>query len=249
MLAALLPSAAFAATSPVPKLQEAEYVQALRSELNRYPRVRPALAAKLILVESRGRLDTPDGAAGEIGAMQIRPQTFAYVSRNILHRKDGELNPRHPHHNLAAGVALLNWLLARYDHNESLALIAYNAGIGTADRAKRTIAQGKKARIPATTAAYLRTILSVSAHPAGPQPLVALAEHPQTRSAARRSQSLGGPRFLATKVFSKESLQKHLISSAVLHLHRPLLFDALARTENSRKTSKRETVLLAENSA
>ncbi|MEO5923295.1 MAG: lytic transglycosylase domain-containing protein [Bryobacteraceae bacterium] len=161
-LAVLWTCIATASGTPAPKLQEAEYVQALQAELAHYPRVRPDMAAKLILVESRGQIEVADGSHGEIGAMQIRPQTFAYVTRNILHKKEGELNPRRHKDNLAVGVALINWLLKRYDHNESLALIGYNAGIGTADRARRKIARGEKARIPATTRAYLRTILGPS---------------------------------------------------------------------------------------
>ncbi len=158
----LLPCMLFGSATRAPKFREADYVQALQTELQRYPSIRPEMVAKLILVESRGHIEVADGAHGEIGAMQIRPQTFAYVERNILHKKQGSLNPRRHQDNLVVGVALLNWLLKRYNHNESLALIGYNAGIGTADRAKRKIARGEKPRIPPTTRAYLRTVLGTT---------------------------------------------------------------------------------------
>ena len=183
-----------------PKLQEAEYVQALQAELHHYPSIRPAMAAKLILVESRGHIEVADGSHGEIGAMQIRPETFAYVERNILHKKVGSLNPRRHKDNLAVGVALINWLLKRYNQNESLALIGYNAGIGTADRVKRKLARGQKARIPATTRAYLRSILGPqkSLEPSrslAPRTLVALANPlPSTVLARNQKRTLGpGP--------------------------------------------------------
>ncbi len=176
LLAAILPSLASGAADSGPSLQAEEYVKALESELAQHPGVRPAFAAKVILVESHGQLDTPDGRLGEIGAMQIRPQTFAWVSRTILHKQDGELNPRRPQDNLAVGVALLGWLLERYDHNEALALIGYNAGMGTADEAQDDIADGREPRIPRTTRAYIRTILGPSKLKVGPAELLSLAE-------------------------------------------------------------------------
>jgi hypothetical protein len=173
ILAAILPNLTFAASS-----SEAEYAQALQSELRHHAEVRPALAAKVILVESHGHLDTPDGRMGEIGAMQIRPQTFAWVSHTILHKEDGALNARRPEDNLAVGVALLQWLLARYDHDETLALIGYNAGMGTADRAQHEIAEGREPHIPASTRAYIRNILGPSKPTVGPQVLLELAGQP-----------------------------------------------------------------------
>ena len=158
-LGALLPCLLLGADIQAPTVQAPEYVQALQHELTLYPNLRPELAAKLILVESQGRVDAPDGAHGEIGAMQIRPETFAYVAHNILNREDGELNPRVPNDNLTVGIALLNWLLARYDYDEPLALVAYNAGIGTADKAKQLLESGRRASIPASTRVYISTIL------------------------------------------------------------------------------------------
>ena len=183
LFAAIWPSLAIGAVAQnhervESRIEAGKYVQALQWELARHPGVRPALAAKVILVESHGQLDTPDGSRGEIGAMQIRPQTFAWVSRTILHKEDGELNPRRAEDNLAVGVSLLNWLLERYDHNEALTLIGYNAGMGTADRAKREIAEGGQPRIPATTRAYLRNILGPDEPTVGPRELLALADQP-----------------------------------------------------------------------
>jgi hypothetical protein len=164
-LGGLLPSILLSATPNAPTQQDAKPVVVLQRQLNQYPRVRPELAQRLVMVESRGQLEIPDGARGEIGAMQMLPQTFQYVSRNILHKRDGEMNPRRPQDNITVGMALLNWLLERYANDETLALIGYKAGLGAADSAARTIASGKPVHLPRATRAYVTKILGPSERP------------------------------------------------------------------------------------
>jgi soluble lytic murein transglycosylase-like protein len=63
--------------------------------------------------------------AGAAGLMQLTPATA---------RQYGVRNVFDPHESVAAGTKHLQWLLKRYDSNLSLALAAYNAGVGTVDR-------------------------------------------------------------------------------------------------------------------
>jgi len=62
---------------------------------------------------------------GAMGLMQLMPSTM---------RQFGVLNAFNPVENIRAGCAYLRQLLDRYQHNEELALAAYNAGPTAVDR-------------------------------------------------------------------------------------------------------------------
>jgi len=86
--------------------------------------VRPDLVRAVIQVESafNPRAVSPKGA---MGLMQLMPATA---------RQFGVIDAFNPAENIRAGVSYLRQLLDRYDHDEQLALAAYNAGPGAVDK-------------------------------------------------------------------------------------------------------------------
>jgi len=107
---------------PAPRLQAVQEIAAregahiLRATVG--TRVSPALALAVIAVESGGQ-----GAAvsdkGAIGLMQLMPDTAARF--DVADRLSNA-------HNIAGGVAYLDWLLKEFDGDAVLALAGYNAG-------------------------------------------------------------------------------------------------------------------------
>ena len=74
---------------------------------------------------------------GAMGLMQLMPQTAAEY---------GVLDAFNPMENIRAGVAYLKSLLVRYDHDESLALAAYNAGPGAVEKFGRSVPPYRETR-------------------------------------------------------------------------------------------------------
>jgi soluble lytic murein transglycosylase len=92
----------------------------------------PALIAAVIYAETK--FDARTSAAGALGLMQIEPATAEFLA----HRSGGvafrvsDLST--PSVNIAYGAYYLRYLLDRYDHDETLALAAYNGGETNVDR-------------------------------------------------------------------------------------------------------------------
>ena len=86
--------------------------------------IRPELVRAVIQVESafNPRAVSPKGA---MGLMQLMPDTA---------KRFGVIDPFNPAENIRAGVSYLRQLLDKYDHDEQLALAAYNAGPGAVDK-------------------------------------------------------------------------------------------------------------------
>jgi soluble lytic murein transglycosylase-like protein len=91
----------------------------------------PEIAFGLVRAESsfRNHATSPVGA---VGLTQLMPATARWMQPGVT----GE-ELRNPQTNLEIGFRYLRHLLDKYDGNEDLALLAYNRGPGTVDRALR----------------------------------------------------------------------------------------------------------------
>ena len=109
--------------SPLAARLSPQYDPLIRQHAIRH-RIRPELVRAVIQVESafNPRAVSPKGA---MGLMQLMPATA---------RQFGVIDPFNPAENIRAGVSYLRQLLDRYDHDEQLALAAYNAGPGAVDK-------------------------------------------------------------------------------------------------------------------
>lgn len=88
--------------------------------------VPPRLAIAVAMRESGLGASKNDGAAGEIGIMQVLPDTGKSLGYELKDLRDVTKN-------IEAGVKYLRQNLDRYDNNEGLAVAAYNAGPGRID--------------------------------------------------------------------------------------------------------------------
>lgn len=91
----------------------------------------PAIAFGLVRAES-GFRDQATSPVGAVGLTQLMPRTASWMQPGVSR---AEL--RNPQTNLDIGFRYLRYLLDKYEGNEDLALLAYNRGPGTVDRALR----------------------------------------------------------------------------------------------------------------
>jgi soluble lytic murein transglycosylase-like protein len=108
-----------------PELATEISVAALRHDID------PEIAFGLVRAESSFR-NTATSPVGAVGLTQLMPRTAAWMEPGVSR---AEL--RNPSTNLDIGFRYLRYLLDKYDGNEDLALLAYNRGPGTVDRALR----------------------------------------------------------------------------------------------------------------
>ena len=92
----------------------------------------PALIAAVIYEESRFRDQTSH--AGARGLMQITPDTADFIARRTGGYRFREEDLATPQINIAYGAYYLRYLIDHYGGSETLAVAAYNAGLGNVDR-------------------------------------------------------------------------------------------------------------------
>ena len=91
-----------------------------------------ALIAAVIYEESRFRDQT--SRAGARGLMQITPETADAIAKHSGGVRFKRSDLAEPQINISYGAYYLRLLLDHYDGNETLAIAAYNAGIGNVDK-------------------------------------------------------------------------------------------------------------------
>lgn len=142
----------------------ADQVDSLISDAAQQQNVDPALIRAVMRQESAFHPCAVSNKGAE-GLMQLMPTTAAQF--HVADTFD-------PQQNVAGGTALLKQLLARYNGDVRLALVAYNAGANRAD--------DKSERYPAETQHYIANILgelgipSRDASPQSPEPMEPVAD-------------------------------------------------------------------------
>ena len=91
----------------------------------------PALIAAVIYEESRFRDQTSH--AGARGLMQITPATADFIARHSGGYRFKQSDLSTPQINIAYGSYYLRYLIDHYGGSETLAVAAYNAGLGNVD--------------------------------------------------------------------------------------------------------------------
>ncbi len=116
------------------------------SRLRGIDRVEWALVHALIRQESEFDF-AARSHAGASGLMQLMPATAAETARKlgIAHQQSWLVD--RPDHNIRLGAAYLEEMIRRYDGSYALALAAYNAGPGRADRWLREFGDPRKGEI------------------------------------------------------------------------------------------------------
>ncbi len=89
----------------------------------------PEVAFGLVKAESSFR-NTATSSVGAVGLTQLMPRTASWIEPGITRSQ-----LRDPETNLRVGFKYLRYLMDKYEGNENLALLAYNRGPGTVDKA------------------------------------------------------------------------------------------------------------------
>ena len=77
------------------------------------------------------------GTSGEIGLMQIRPETAKWVAKKFDLAWAGKKSLRDPAQNIRIGAAFMSYLRKKFDSHGRLYLAAYNMGLGAVKKALR----------------------------------------------------------------------------------------------------------------
>ena len=105
------------------KLAQDIYELALDAEID------PEVAFGLIRAES-GFRTSATSPVGAVGLMQLMPATASWMEPGVSRSKLRDTDT-----NLRVGFKYLRYLMDKYDGDEKLALLAYNRGPGTVDKA------------------------------------------------------------------------------------------------------------------
>jgi soluble lytic murein transglycosylase len=108
-----------------------QYTTVIREQA-REKHLSAALIAAVIYTETK--FDARTSPAGALGLMQIEPATAEFLAQRSggVDFKVSDLSD--PAINISYGAYYLRYLLNRYDHDETLALAAYNGGETNVDR-------------------------------------------------------------------------------------------------------------------
>jgi hypothetical protein len=137
----------------------------------------PALALSIAFKESSLRPNVKPGQAGEIGIMQIRPETAKMLGVSVEDLKN-------PNTNIITGLRYLKEALDKAQGDQSLAAVGYNAGIGAITGTNP---------IPETTVNYVRDLTSYGAFGAPKQ-----QEPPPSQAQPPAQQSSIADQIIAT---------------------------------------------------
>jgi len=106
-----------------------EYVEKYADQYN----VDPLLVYSIIKAESNFNPDV-NSNSGAIGLMQIMQNTAAEIAKDANIKFNNKDDLYNPEINIEIGIAYFSSLKQKYNGNEELALIAYNAGFGNVDK-------------------------------------------------------------------------------------------------------------------
>jgi hypothetical protein len=136
-----------------PQKNYARYIAERAKEMG----IPPELAVAVAFKESSLNPTVKAGAAGEIGIMQIKPDTAKEMGFSLEEIKD-------PKKNIDAGLSYLKKSLEMSDGDPRLAAAGYNAGIN------HPFFKSSEARLPETTVNYLKDLKGFGAFTAVPTP-------------------------------------------------------------------------------
>jgi len=109
-------------------LSYSEYVEKYAKEYD----IDPFLIYAIIKAESNFKKDV-ESKSGAVGLMQVMNDTAEDIAKELGIEYNDKEQLHEPDINIQIGVAYFSILLKRYDDNVSLALAAYNAGLGNVD--------------------------------------------------------------------------------------------------------------------
>ena len=106
-----------------------------KNEISKYAKeyeLEPYFLAAIIKTESNFNKDAAS-SKGALGLMQITEDTEVWISKRLgeVYEKNSVLEPEK---NIRYGSWYIKYLIDKYDGNQNLAILAYNAGFGNVDK-------------------------------------------------------------------------------------------------------------------